>query len=123
MKKKIGFTLVKYAVLPLFLLMVILIGSIQTKADTVRFNSAKQIHQKGTTDELIIHFCPYVDLYLDEMQIRHLANDSKSDEQNVYKTTSWYMHKDTKSEYTVKVSSTNLQKWLPKSSGKAEHTR
>lgn len=56
MKKKIGFTLVKYAVLPLFLLMVILIGSIQTKADTVRFNSAKQIHQKGTTDELIIHF-------------------------------------------------------------------
>lgn len=120
MKKKIGFTLVKYAVLPLFLLMVILIGSIQTKADTVRFNSAKQIHQKGTTDELIIHFCPYVDLYLDEMQIRHLANDSKSDEQNVYKTTSWYMHKDTKSEYTVKVSSTDLQKWLPKSSGKAE---
>ena len=42
MKKKIGFTLVKYAVLPLFLLMVILIGSIQTKADTVRFNSASR---------------------------------------------------------------------------------
>lgn len=121
MKRKSNFMLIRYIVLPLLLLVILLMGSFQTKADTVKIDSTKQIYQKGTSDTLIIHFCPYgLDLYLDEMQIRHLANDSKSDEQNVYKTRSWWMHKDTKSEYTVKVSSTDLQKWLPKSSGKAE---
>ena len=78
----------------------------------------QQISQKGTDGTLVVHFCEYVGLYLDTMQIRKMKNDTITSNENVFTTDGWYMMPYTVNE-EVDISKTDLKKWLPDSYGVA----